>query len=242
MQEQSPSPRPNQRTALERLVRVTAVLLALAWITAACSSDDDDSDPTTTTSEAKSVSDASSDDLEAWQKDLNAVGCWAGPVDGELGPETEAAIKEYQEAKGLTVDGLLGPETEAALEKDAEEGNTVCTGGGSSTTSTTGGGGDQSACPGGPECYQTSISPTSGGYGTVITVTIVEGGCGDEASLEPPGGGEPIASTGQMDPAAGSLNGTMTVPDEIPAPETYTVSTNAGPQSECAKSFEVTAG
>lgn len=76
----------------------------------------------------------------------------------------------------------------------------------------------------------------------MITVNITQGGCGDEAFLEPPGGGEPFAGTGHMDPAAGSLNGTITVPDQIPAPETYTVSTDAGLQSECAKSFEVTAG
>ncbi len=117
---------------------------------------------------------------------------------------------------------------------------TTTTSSGGSTTSTTSGG--DATCPGGPECYQTSISPSSGGYGAVITVNIVEGGCGDEAFLVPPGGGAPIASTGSMDPGAGSLHGTITVPNEIPAPETYAVTTNKGPQDKCSKSFEVTAG
>ncbi len=36
-------------------------------------------------------------------------------VDGVYGPETEAAVRSFQEAKGLAVDGIAGPQTTAAL-------------------------------------------------------------------------------------------------------------------------------
>jgi len=61
------------------------------------------------------------------QEELNAVGCHAGPVDGVLGAETDAAILRFQQASGLTVDGELGPQTDAALDSAAAAGDTVCT-------------------------------------------------------------------------------------------------------------------
>ncbi len=36
-------------------------------------------------------------------------------VDGDFGPQTEAAVMQFQEYEGLTVDGLVGPETWTAL-------------------------------------------------------------------------------------------------------------------------------
>ena len=37
------------------------------------------------------------------------------PVDGDFGPQTEAAVKEYQKQNGLVVDGIVGPNTYAKL-------------------------------------------------------------------------------------------------------------------------------
>ena len=62
----------------------------------------------------RAVDEASIHELEVWQHDLNVVGCYAGAEDGTLGPQTEAAIRNFQTAAGLTVDGRLGPATEDA--------------------------------------------------------------------------------------------------------------------------------
>ena len=36
-------------------------------------------------------------------------------IDGDFGAKTEAAVKAFQKAKGLTADGIVGPKTWAAL-------------------------------------------------------------------------------------------------------------------------------
>lgn len=100
---------------MKRILIVPVLLLLLVLVVAACGDDDD------------SAGDSSAEDLETWQNDLNAVGCYAGPVDGELGPQTEAAIRAFQAAEGLSVDGVIGSETGRALVDAVEAGETVCT-------------------------------------------------------------------------------------------------------------------
>lgn len=49
------------------------------------------------------------------QKKLKSLGYYSGSVDGIYGSGTEAAVKKFQSAKGLTVDGICGVRTLSAL-------------------------------------------------------------------------------------------------------------------------------
>jgi N-acetylmuramoyl-L-alanine amidase len=51
------------------------------------------------------------DDVTTLQHTLNRLGFDAGREDGILGPETAAALREFQRNAGLTVDGISGPAT-----------------------------------------------------------------------------------------------------------------------------------
>ena len=49
---------------------------------------------------------------------IQAALCEAGhslDIDGEFGPNTEKALREYQEKNGLEIDGVVGPATYAKL-------------------------------------------------------------------------------------------------------------------------------
>jgi peptidoglycan hydrolase-like protein with peptidoglycan-binding domain len=49
--------------------------------------------------------------VRALQNRLNQLGFNVGAADGSFGPKTEAAVKAFQRAKGLTADGVVGPKT-----------------------------------------------------------------------------------------------------------------------------------
>ncbi|WP_273702697.1 peptidoglycan-binding domain-containing protein [Thermoanaerobacter sp. A7A] len=69
------------------------------------------------------------EDVKAVQQVLNKLGYSTGGVDGIFGKNTDAAIKAFQKANGLTPDGIIGPQTLKALIKAA---NSISSG---STTS-----------------------------------------------------------------------------------------------------------
>ncbi len=55
------------------------------------------------------------DDVKELQTRLTAAGFACGKIDGVFGQKTQAAVKEYQKAKKLTVDGIAGKNTVTKL-------------------------------------------------------------------------------------------------------------------------------
>lgn len=56
-------------------------------------------------------------EVKALQRELKQAGIPCGPIDGYLGPVTQAALKRYQQQKGLVVDGQAGPQTWGSMGK-----------------------------------------------------------------------------------------------------------------------------
>ncbi|MGA1794859.1 MAG: peptidoglycan-binding domain-containing protein [bacterium] len=51
------------------------------------------------------------DEVKRLQERLKALGIYKGPIDGDFGGGTDAAVKAFQKEKGLAIDGLVGPST-----------------------------------------------------------------------------------------------------------------------------------
>lgn len=54
-------------------------------------------------------------DVEILQARLSKLGFPPGKIDGSFGPGTEAALRAFQQARGLLADGIAGPRTLSAL-------------------------------------------------------------------------------------------------------------------------------
>ena len=53
------------------------------------------------------------------QAALKEAGHDPGPIDGDFGPATEAAVRAFQQEKGITVDGVVGAITWLNIDEDA---------------------------------------------------------------------------------------------------------------------------
>ena len=57
-------------------------------------------------------------DVKALQKQLKSLGYYKnGAIDGIFGPQTKAAVRQFQQKAKITVDGIVGPQTRSALQK-----------------------------------------------------------------------------------------------------------------------------
>jgi peptidoglycan hydrolase-like protein with peptidoglycan-binding domain len=58
---------------------------------------------------------ASSDSVKKAQEQLKTAGFDPGQIDGTLGPDTQKALKDFQQSKGLPATGQLDRQTQQAL-------------------------------------------------------------------------------------------------------------------------------
>lgn len=161
---------------------MVVVTVALVLLTAsACGDDDNDKNSSGSTTTSTS---ANAGAIRQLQSELDTLGCGAGADDGKLGPETEAAIRQFQAAAGITVDGIVGVNTRNALSEAARTGAPDChnTPKPPSTTTTTGGGSAQ--------CTQPAITSGVTASASASGVTVGEYQCSGswaEAQATTPG-------------------------------------------------------
>ncbi len=93
------------------------------------------------------------------QEKLSAAGMDAGQADGKLGPKTQAAVKDFQQSKGIQASGQLDRQTLAALGVSGSSGSSTSSPS-ASASSPSASSGASSSSPSGPTAGDSSSGST----------------------------------------------------------------------------------
>jgi peptidoglycan hydrolase-like protein with peptidoglycan-binding domain len=107
--------------------RIQLVISALTLSSVGAFAAANDTSATTTSSSSQSYTASIPNDnsqVSQIQQALNDQGYNVGPVDGQMGPKTKAALKQFQQAKGLQASGKLDQQTVAMLTTNTGSSNT----------------------------------------------------------------------------------------------------------------------
>ncbi|MDP4014990.1 MAG: peptidoglycan-binding domain-containing protein [Candidatus Nanopelagicales bacterium] len=162
----------NNRSSRGRRVALLAVAGAAALVIAGCSSTPS---PSPTPSPTPSPSNTTVEFNKAIQGELADVGCYPGGIDGVIGPETDKAIRDFQQAAGLPVTGELDAQTDKALKNAATKGERVCKAKPSPSPT---------ASPAAATCTATSINTVLKKNETLVSYSCAEGWAGIKAEKD----------------------------------------------------------
>jgi hypothetical protein len=110
-----------------------------------------------TSSTSSSVGSADSSTIRSAQQALDDKGYDAGSADGRMGPRTESALKQFQQAQGMPQTGALDSKTLSALG--------VSQGGGASSASSSSGPSGSTTSTSSPSGSNSMSSPSAGATG-----------------------------------------------------------------------------
>ena len=118
--------------------RIQLVISALTLSSVGAFAAANDTSASTTSSSSQSYTASIPNDnsqVSQIQQALNDQGYNVGAVDGQMGPKTKAALKQFQQAKGLQASGKLDQQTVAMLTTNSASSNTSSSNSTSSDTS-----------------------------------------------------------------------------------------------------------
>jgi peptidoglycan hydrolase-like protein with peptidoglycan-binding domain/cell wall-associated NlpC family hydrolase len=107
-----------------------------------------------------------SSESEGRQVALLQRALWGVKVDGAYGPETEAAVRQFQASRGLTVDGVAGPATNSALGKRTSATATLTSFNGNVPGETASSGDPAKPANSGPEAASANATSATGAEGS----------------------------------------------------------------------------